>query len=154
MERHPRRDPMMFTPGASVAEAIRIREARAPVFVSRTPDEEAARVWFEEHVRPVLTECTREHMPSSEVRGDLTMSFDEVGLVNRVVFDNLDHASLMWMSTSGEIDVDINLDLDLLIEEWNAQSDAFIACAQPELAELALPDAYELTFTWPFVIVP
>ncbi len=113
----PSRSPSMLTSGRELDD-----KPQAPAFVCRYPDREAVRVWFEEHVAPVLRDCMQEHMPSSDVRAAVTLAFDEVGRVS--------HAGLTQVS------------------------DEYVACAQPRLVELADPDWYELTFTWPFVLAP
>lgn len=111
--------PSAFVEPHAAAEQAR---AHAPEFVCRAPDRDAVRMWFVEHVNPVLRDCMIERPPEEEVRGAVTLAFDEVGRVSSVDFTEM--------------------------------SEEFAWCAQPQLAELADPDWFELTFTWPFVLLP
>lgn len=179
--RRPQRDPLLWAPGSSVAEAIRIAETKRaerescdvnsendlgweviidaqgttdiglqrtrtaasktpPRFVCRAPDRDAARAWFEVHVQPVLSECMQQHLPSSEVHSALTLAFDELGRVSSASFTDVVHVN----EEAGDVSEE-----DALFADF-----AFIACAEPRMAELTLPDAYELTLTWPFVLLP
>ena len=89
-------------------------------------------------MRPVLYACMHEQMPSTEVRGAVTLSFDAAGRVHgaelvQAIGENGENGE----SESAEID-----ELEVML------------CAEPLLASLVNVDAYDLTFTWPFVLVP
>lgn len=104
------------------AGQVAAAQAKVPDFVCRYPDREQVRVWFAERVMPLLQECMKEHPPSSTMHGALTLSFDEVGLVDRA--------------------------------DMTGVSDVFATCARKRVLRLAHADAFELTFTWPFVLQP